>query len=130
MRFPLHFARHEFRPDSGGKGQHRGGLGVDLDLVVETAKPARGNTAGDGARHGCCGMLGGEDGWPHDYRLVSKTSGERRLKTKEVGIVINPGDVLQVHSGGGGGWGDPAKRSAKAHERDFEQGLVTSSGAR
>jgi N-methylhydantoinase B len=130
VRFPLHFGRHEFRPDSGGKGQHRGGLGVDLDLVVETAKPARGNTAGDGARHGCCGMLGGEDGQPHDYRLVSTTSGERRLKTKEVGIVIAPGDVLKVRSGGGGGWGDPAKRSAAAHSRDLEQGLVTSSGAR
>jgi N-methylhydantoinase B len=128
VRFPLHFARHEFRPDSGGRGQHRGGLGVDLDLVVEAAKPVRGNTAGDGARHGACGMLGGEDALPHDYRLISKGKGERILKTKEVGIAIGPGDVLQVRSGGGGGWGDPNKRSAQAHSRDIEQGLVTATG--
>ena len=106
-------------------------LRLDLgNREVQIKWLGRGNTAGDGARHGCCGMLGGEDGQPHDYRLVSKTSGERRLKTKEVGIVIAPGDVLKVRSGGGGGWGDPAKRSAAAHRRDLEQGLVTSSGAR
>jgi N-methylhydantoinase B len=125
VRFPLHFRRHEFRPDSGGRGEHRGGLGVDLDLVVETAKPARGNTAGDGARHGACGMLGGEDGLPHDYRLLSKGKPERVLKTKEVGIIISPGDTLQVRSGGGGGWGDPARRSADAQARDIAHGLVT-----
>ena len=32
---------------------------------------------------------------------------ERVLKTKEVGIVIRPGDVIAAKSGGGGGWGDP-----------------------
>jgi N-methylhydantoinase B len=124
VRFPLHFGQHEFRPGSGGKGEHRGGLGVSLDMVVETAKPARGNTAGDGARHGACGMLGGEDGLPHDYRLISAGKAERILKTKEVGITISPGDTLQVRSGGGGGWGDPARRSADAQRHDIEQGLV------
>ena len=125
VRFPLHFGRHEFRADSGGKGKHRGGLGVDLDLVVEVGKPARGNTAGDGVRHGACGMLGGEDGLPHDYRLISMGKDERILKTKEVGITIAPGDLLQVRSGGGGGWGDPTKRSKEARRRDLDLGLVT-----
>jgi N-methylhydantoinase B len=129
VRFPLHFAQHEFRADSGGKGQYRGGLGVNLDLVVEVARPARGNTAGDGARHGACGMLGGEDGLPHDYRLIASGKPERILKTKEVGIAISPGDVLQVRSGGGGGWGDPRKRSADAKRRDLEQGLISSASS-
>jgi N-methylhydantoinase B len=127
VRFPLHFRQHEFRTDSGGRGQHRGGLGCNLDLVIETEKPALANTAGDGTRHGACGMLGGEDGLPHDYRLLSSAKPERVLKTKEVGIVIAPGDVIQVRSGGGGGWGDPKKRSAETHARDLEQGLVTRS---
>ncbi len=38
VRFPLHFRQHEFRENSGGDGQFRGGLGVALDLVLETAK--------------------------------------------------------------------------------------------
>src|SRR3954471_25031901 len=127
VRFPLHFRHHEFRAGSGGDGQYRGGLGVALDLVMETEKPAKGNTAGDGARHGPCGMLGGEDGKPHHYRLLSEGREPRVLRTKEVGIDIRPGDCLEIRSSGGGGWGPPAARSPHARERDREQGLVEES---
>src|SRR5215218_4462333 len=123
-RFPLHFRRHEFRPGSGGDGQFRGGLGVALDLVLETEKIAKGNTAGDGARHGPCGMLGGEDGQPHHYRLLSKGREPRVLRTKEVGIELHPGDCLEIRSSGGGGWGPHSKRTAEARRRDEEQGLT------
>jgi N-methylhydantoinase B len=124
VRFPLHFRTHEFRPGSGGDGQHRGGLGVSLDLVLETEKIAKGNTAGDGARHGPCGMLGGEDGKPHHYRLLSEGREPRVLRTKEVGIELRPGDCLEIRSSGGGGWGPPEKRLAEARRRDREQGLT------
>jgi N-methylhydantoinase B len=124
VRFPLHFRQHEFREGSGGDGQYRGGLGATLDLVLETEKPAKGNTAGDGARHGPCGMLGGEDGLPHHYRLLSEGRPPRVLKTKEIGIDIHPGDCLEIRSSGGGGWGPPSKRSLLAGEHDREQGLT------
>jgi N-methylhydantoinase B len=126
-RFPLHFRHHEFRPDSGGNGRFRGGLGVALDLVVETAKPALANTAGDGTRHGACGMLGGEDGAPHHYRLISANRPPRVLRTKEVGIEVLPGDCFEVRSSGGGGWGPPVQRRQEARQRDLKQGLVTES---
>ena len=129
VRFPLHFRHHEFRAGSGGDGEFRGGLGVALDLVLETAKPALGNTAGDGARHGPCGMLGGQDGVPHQYRLVSDGREPRTLRTKEVGIEIRPGDCLEIRSSGGGGWGAPERRSAQARKRDREQGLIGESVA-
>lgn len=123
-RFPLHFRLHEYRPNSGGAGQFRGGLGVNLDLVFETEKPALANTAGDGTRHGACGMLGGKDGAPHHYRLLSASRPPRVLRTKEVGIEIRPGDCLEVRSAGGGGWGAPERRTQQAHQRDEVQGLV------
>jgi len=129
VRFPLHFRHHEFRPGSGGDGQFRGGLGVALDLVLETAKPALANTAGDGARYGPCGMLGGEDGIPHDYRLISAGRAPRILRTKEVGIELLPGDCLEVCSSGGGGWGPPARRLPHARQRDREQGLLQESAS-
>ena len=129
-RFPLHFRQHEFLPNSGGDGQYRGGLGVALDLVVETEKPALGNTAGEGTTHGSAGMLGGEDSAPHRYRLLSKHKPPRTLRTKEVGIEILPGDCLEVRSAGGGGWGPPAKRSPAARERDRLQGLVADDAAK
>ena len=128
VRFPLFFRRHEFRPDSGGAGQYRGGPGGVVEMVVETAEPAVGNTAGDGVRHGACGILGGADGVPHRYTLYSKGQPPRPIKTKEVGLVIHPGDVLVLESGGGGGWGDPALRNPDATARDIENGFVSAPG--
>ncbi|QEL22843.1 hydantoinase B/oxoprolinase family protein [Bosea sp. F3-2] len=125
VRFPLHFRHHEYRTDSGGRGQHRGGLGVSLDLELEIAKTAMANTAGDGIRHGSCGLLGGEDGQPHSYRLISPGKAPRPLKTKEVGIKLSPGDVLEIRSAGGGGWGAPEKRNPAAIARDQLQHLIS-----
>jgi N-methylhydantoinase B len=124
VRFPLFFRRHEFRPDSAGDGQYRGGAGAVLELVAEIEEPARGNTAGDGVRYGACGMAGGKGGLPHRYRL--RSNGKLRvLKTKEVGVPVLPGDVFLIESGGGGGWGDPRKRKPEARANDLANGFVT-----
>src|SRR5580658_307317 len=124
VRFPLFFRRHEFRPDSGGDGQYRGGPGGIVEMVVETQEPALANTAGDGVVHGACGILGGEDGAPHRYTLYSDGREPRSIKTKETGLVIRPGDRLVLESGGGGGWGDPAARNAGDTLHDLEKGFV------
>jgi N-methylhydantoinase B len=124
VRFPLFFRRHEFRADSGGDGRYRGGPGGVLEFVVETDEPARANTAGDGVRHGACGMTGGADGEPHRYRLLSNGT-PRELKTKEVGIEVAPRAVFFVESGGGGGWGDPRQRTPEARAADVRDGFVT-----
>jgi N-methylhydantoinase B len=125
VRFPLFFARHEFRPDSGGDGRFRGGPGSILELHAEIAEPARANTAGDGTRHAPYGILGGLDGLPHRYRLRSRGRRDRVLRTKEVGIVVRPGDIFLVESGGGGGYGDPRQRASEARAYDRENGFVT-----
>jgi N-methylhydantoinase B len=129
VRFPLFFRTHEFRPDSGGDGRYRGGVGSVLELAVEIDEPARANTAGDGVRYPPYGILGGRDGLPHRYRLRSKSRPDRVLKTKEVGVLVRPGDVFHVESGGGGGYGDPRKRSAAARAYDLDNGFVTPAGA-
>jgi N-methylhydantoinase B len=110
-RFPLLFRKHEFRLGSGGAGRFRGGMGVELELEVEAEGLI--NTAGDGARHGAAGMLGGKDGLPHSYRILRADGSSRVLKTKEVGIEIGPGDLIDVRSGGGGGWGEPPRPAAQ-----------------
>jgi N-methylhydantoinase B len=125
VRFPLFFRRHEFRAGSGGAGKFRGGTGGVVEMVVETAEPAVGNTAGDGVRHGACGILGGKDGLPHRYTLYSDDQPPRAIRTKETGLVIHPDDVLILESGGGGGWGDLAERDPDAITQDIENGFVT-----
>jgi N-methylhydantoinase B len=123
-RTPVFFVTHEFRANSGGAGQFRGGAGGLLELRIETAEPAVANTAGDGIRHAPYGLFGGKPGSTHCYHLVSK--GESRLlKTKEVGIVVHPGDRLIVEASGGGGYGDPANRDPQSLEADVRDGLVT-----
>ncbi|HYB40487.1 MAG TPA: hydantoinase B/oxoprolinase family protein [Candidatus Methylomirabilis sp.] len=122
-RFPLFFRRHEFRPGSGGDGRFRGGVGSILELRVDTKAAAKGNTAGDGVRHASYGILGGRDGLPHRYRMISRGR-TRFLRTKEVGIPILPGARFLIESAGGGGYGDPRRRDRQARGADLENGLV------
>jgi N-methylhydantoinase B len=123
-RFPLVFETHEYRPDSAGDGQYRGGYGGDMRLRVETDGVAMANTAGEGTVHGARGMLGGHDGAPHDYTLLPPNGAPRKLKNKEINVPVPPGSVIHVLSGGGGGWGDPASRDPAARARDAEAGLT------
>ncbi len=124
-RFPLFFHKHDFRAGSGGGGKHRGGMGVSLSMRVETEKPVFAVTAGDGVFHAPYGIFGGADGLPHDYRLKRASDGSVvKLKTKQVGLIIEPGDTLLVESAGGGGYGDPARRSREALDRDLADGVV------
>jgi N-methylhydantoinase B len=69
-------------------------------------------------------MCGGADGRPHHYVLARADGTEQVLKTKSTGLAINPGDRLIVQSSGGGGWGDPALRSAEARARDEREGYI------
>jgi len=122
-RFPFFIQCHAFRPGSGGDGQWRGGLGTVCDLVYEGAEPALLNTAGDGIVVPPFGLFGGSPGLPHDYKIISNGK-ERVLLSKEVGVVVNPGDRIYCLSSGGGGFGEPAERGAEEREWDVRNGYV------
>ena len=124
-RFPLFFRSHEFRKNSAGDGEHRGGFGVTLEMKVETTEPVFSVLAGEGKYHTPYGLFGGKDGKPHSYKVIRAADGSvRELKTKEVGVMVQPGDTLLAEAAGGGGYGDPAKRDPGAREADIADGLV------
>ena len=123
-RFPFFIERHELRPDSGGVGAWRGGLGAVCDLVYEGEGPALLNTAGDGVVVPPFGLFGAADGLPHHYTILSNGS-ERVLGSKEVGVVVNPGDHIVCLSSGGGGYGQPEDRDEDASTWDLKNGYVT-----
>jgi N-methylhydantoinase B/oxoprolinase/acetone carboxylase alpha subunit len=117
---PLIFWRKEFRPDSGGDGEFRGGLGQIVELAhsgdgdftfsatyERVTHPARGRHGGE---HGMTGRLTLDDGSPVAAKGNTTVPAGRRL------IVEFPG---------GGGLGDPARRSSQARERDRRLGYVT-----
>ena len=122
-RFPFFIRRHELRPNSGGKGAWRGGLGGICDLVYEGEGPALLNTAGDGIVVAPFGLFDGEDGLPHDYKILSNGS-ERPLGSKETEVVVNPGDHVYCLSSGGGGYGNPSERSQAALDWDRRNGYA------
>ncbi len=123
-RFPFFIERHELRPDSGGVGAWRGGLGAVCDLVYEGEGPALLNTAGDGIVVPPFGLFGATDGLPHHYKIVNNGT-ERVLGSKEVGVVVNPGDHIICLSSGGGGYGSAAERDSEAAAWDLKNGYVT-----
>ena len=126
-RFPFFIERHELRPDSGGGGAWRGGLGAVCDLVYEGEGPALLNTAGDGIVVPPFGLFGAADGLPHHYKIVSNGT-ERVLGSKEVGVVVNPGDHIICLSSGGGGYGSVEERDGDAAAWDLKNGYVTGWG--
>jgi len=123
-RFPFFIRRHELRPDSGGAGRWRGGLGAVCDLVYEGEGSALLNTAGDGIVVPPFGLFGAADGRPHHYKIDSCGS-DRVLGSKEVGVVVRPGDHIICLSSGGGGYGMEKERDKKVRAWDLKNGYVT-----
>ncbi|MQF68833.1 hypothetical protein FIM12_00655 [SAR202 cluster bacterium AD-804-J14_MRT_500m] len=123
-RFPLFIKNHEMRPNSGGDGTWRGGLGGICEIVYEGTTDARLNTAGDGTINPPSGLFKGKPGLPHTYSIISNGV-ERFLKSKEEGLTLHPGDIIRVLSAGGGGYGPPEDRDPDARKQDVLNGYVT-----
>lgn len=122
---PLVFWKKEFRQDSGGAGRFRGGLGQTMVIgsrertgfaifatFDRTQFPARGRNSG------LPGTLGG-------LALGDGT----RLKAKGR-QAIPEGEVLVIHTPGGGGFGHPRDREVDSVVDDLKKGLVTFEAAR
>lgn len=120
---PVMFVRKEFRPDSGGAGRYRGGLGQICEIENIAQAPMQAIVVGDRERNPAQGLAGGKPG-----ALASATvNGEPfRLKSR---AVLQPGKSVAFHFAGGGGFGDPAERDPAAVERDIELGYVTAEAA-
>jgi N-methylhydantoinase B len=129
QQFPFFLRRYEYRPDSGGAGKQRGGLGSVFEMRLEGGEPATINTSGDGVQVPPPGLFGGQPGQPHDFRLIS-SEGESRVPSKATGIPFRSGDILRNNSAGGGGYGDPRKRDRELIGWDLRNGMVTAGAVR
>ncbi|WP_170517235.1 hydantoinase B/oxoprolinase family protein [Ruegeria atlantica] len=118
---PVLFHRRELRPDSGGAGRLRGGLGQHIELsaskdqdlmlflsVERIKNPANGREGGLGGAPGRITVM------PENRQLPGK--GEVRIKA---------GETLIFETPGGGGFGLPEERSEEAVQSDVRAGLVS-----
>ena len=121
---PVVIWRKDLLPDSGGAGEWRGGLGQEVELEVMSDEPVRLSLIADRMKHPAGGLEGGGSGAP---ALVAKHDGTRPHPKGR--SMLQPGDRLLMHYGGGGGYGDPRHRDPAALKRDIEDGYVTPEGA-
>ena len=123
---PLVFWRKEFLPDSGGAGAVRGGLGQVIEVGNTEEHPFTVSAATfDRMRNPPRGRDGGRSGRSGTARLASGT----RFDDKAV-HTVPAGDRLVVELPGGGGLGDPRRRSPDLIRADLEAGYVTPEGAK
>jgi N-methylhydantoinase B len=123
---PLRIWRKELACDSGGPGRFRGGLGLEVEIVVAGRRGATLSLLVERVRHPALGVLGGGAGAPARVVWNGREDGFP-LKGKSQ---ISAGDRLEVRYPGGGGYGDPRMRDRTAVRADVEAGLVSASAAR
>ncbi len=124
---PFRIEALSLREDSGGPGKFRGGLG--FRKVYRVTAPCQLQTNLDRTRFPPWGVQGGKEGAPGRFTLTRARTGETRDVAKEKGLELEPGDLVTIETGGGGGYGPPAERSRASIERDIEAGFVTRAAA-
>ena len=121
---PLIFWRKEYIPDSGGPGEHRGGLGQVMEISHATGAAFAVSKMFERVRNAARGRDGGGAGSPGRVRIPGV--GELRVKGREV---VPPGRRIVLETPGGGGLGNPRDRSREKVRRDVLDGLVSPGAA-
>ncbi len=122
---PVIFWRKELRPDSGGAGRSRGGLGQIMEIGTKGDLEFACNAIFDRIGHPPKGRDGGLAGAAGEVGLKSGAT----LRTKGFQVIAE-GERLLLKLPGGGGMGKPAERPAALVARDVRDGLVSPEQAR
>jgi N-methylhydantoinase B len=118
---PLIIWRKEYRPDSAGAGEFRGGLGQVMEFAHADGEAFAVSKMFDRIHHPPRGRQGGKSGAP--ARVYIKDGPELRGMGREI---IPAGKRMVLETAGGGGRGDPAKRDAAAIAQDQLDGISQS----
>ena len=131
--YPVMFTQWALRPDSGGDGMHRGGLGAiyEIELLEESATAF---LFGERGKFPPRGVVGGGPGatnrFFYDSDEPDAADGRKSppLTSKITGIKMKRGQRVRLETPGGGGFGDASKRPREWRDRDLRQGYVTGAG--
>jgi len=119
---PIVVWRKEIRPDSGGAGQYRGGLGQVIEIGPANGYQLEFSAMFDRISNPARGRFGGEDGAEGKVYLDDGTPFPGK------GRQTVPADrTLILELPGGGGFGLPADRERDAQANDTKQGYVSGS---
>ncbi len=117
---PVIIWRKELRPDSGGAGEFRGGLGQFMDVGAREGHEFDISAMFDRVDHPALGRHGGQAG---GTTVVARSDGEAMQgKGKQF---IPHGVRVEMAFPGGGGYGNPSNRHAASVRQDIAQGYIT-----
>ena len=112
---PLLFLKKEYNPGSGGKGKYNGGLGQLIEIKSAIDEDMDLLASFDRIKFPARGRLNGSNGKPGQVSI----KGKGKLNGKGT-QVIKAGDILQIHTPGGAGYGDYSERDQALLEKDLE----------
>ena len=128
MSFPVRVEEYVLRPDSGGAGRFRGGLGARRTWRI-LDRDTRATVCCERTKSAPFGIAGGTAGAPARISVVEPDGAERVLNSK--GSFDAPAGSLVVFDvPGSGGYGPPANRDPARLREDLRDGYVTPEGAK
>ena len=129
-RFPVQFECFQMITDSGGPGKNRGGLGRKRQMRM--LQPHTVTACNDRQKIPPWGLFGGKEGIPNKFAVIRDGQewdfpslyGVPSL-AKFSNLPLRAGDILEISSGGGGGYGDPLERVIEKVDWDVINGYVS-----
>ena len=122
---PLLIEKYGLRQDSGGPGEHPGGLGVSrtYQFLAETSAL----TLIKKTKTRPWGSAGGQTG--ENCHVILRPGTGQEQTTGMVSAAMGAGEVLVNCSGGGGGWGNPLNRDPEKVLYDVRNEYISLSSA-
>ena len=123
--YPVRFTQWALRANSGGDGQHRGGLGAvyEIELLEDSAEAF---IFGERGKASPKGIAGGQPALPNVFEYENEGVWKTPpMVSKMLGIRLKKGERVRLQTPGGGGWGKPSDRSAEARAKDIEEAYVS-----
>ena len=122
---PVIIWRKELRPDSGGAGRHRGGLGQYMEVGATEDHEFDFSAMFDRVDHPARGRQGGQNG---ASMTISRSDGSpMKGKGKQF---VPAGERVLLAMPGGAGYGDPGERDPQLVKRDLRRGYISAAVAR
>jgi N-methylhydantoinase B len=107
--YPFRVRSYSYRGSSGGEGEFRGGDGLIRE--IELLDDAQVTLICERRKFRPYGLAGGEPGASGNAALIDNEGNKQMLPSK-CSVSARKGNRIRIETPGGGGWGDPANRSA------------------
>ena len=126
-KFPVSIHNLGIRPDTGGRGRHRGGCGVFREYTMET--DAIVSLWFERSVTPAWGLEGGQEAVGPSITLQNGES-VTQAAFKANGMPVAKGTTLRIATGGGGGYGPPTERQLEAVAADVQDGYISAESAK